>query len=484
MRKIVNLKSILYVVMFIMAMTLGGCSDKKNDDAIITFNKSWNDADTTTEDTQTPEETESYKNEYMIVNINSSDEVIRVYRYSNGMEYQYYYGMSTEFCNKYGNHTAIANFSEGDVVSISGTDDNGKLTKVQKSDAVWVYDEVSKFSFADEGKVLSIGDSNYEIARNTFIFSGKDIVEYDAISDNDTLSVVGVDKKVLSVVVTTGHGTLKLSNTKLFEGSYLQLGDDIFTEITKNMEIEVPEGKYKLTVANNGWGGTKEIEIKRGETTRVDLDKMKGSGPKKGKILFEVDVANARIFVDNKEVEAGKVIKLTYGAHSLIVMAEGYTTWNKTLYVNSKEATVIVTLEGSESDSGSNGSSNSSSNNSGNSSNNSNSNNSGNSSNSSNSSNSGNSSNSSDNSQNSGSHRDPSSEHQAPETPTPSHDSTQSTQSGGTTQSTQSGGTTQSTQSGGTTQGTQPDSDSTRTTSADLMKDYLSTIADLLDFGD
>ena len=446
MRKIVNLKTILYLVMLIMVMTLGGCSDKKSDDAIITFNKSWNDTDTVAEDTQTPEEADSYKNEYMIVNINSSDEVIRVYRYSNGLEYQYYYGMSTEFCNKYGNHTAVANFSEGDVVSISGTDDNGKLTKVQKSDTVWVYDEVSKFSFADEGKVLSIGDSNYEIAKNTFIFSGKDIVEYDAISDNDTISVVGVDKKILSVVVTTGHGTLKLANTKLFEGSYLQLGDDIFTEITKDMEIEVPEGKYKLTVANNGWGGTKEIEIKRGETTKVDLDKMKGSGPKKGKILFEVDVANARIFVDNKEVEAGKVMELTYGAHSLIVMAEGYTTWNKTLYVNSKEATVIVTLEGSEDDSSSSSQSSSSSNNSSQS--------------------SSSSSNSSDNSQSSSSHRDPSSEHQAPETPTPSHDSTQSTQSGGSTQSTQSG------------------SDSTQTTTADLMKDYLSTIADLLDFGD
>lgn len=40
------------------------------------------------------------------------------------------------------------------------------------------------------------------------------------LSDGDTLSVVGRDKNILAVRVTTAQGTLALSNTKLFEGSF------------------------------------------------------------------------------------------------------------------------------------------------------------------------------------------------------------------------------------------------------------------------
>lgn len=61
----------------------------------------------------------------------------------------------------------------------------------------------------------------------------------------------------------------------------MQLGDRIFAEITKDMSLDVPEGSYTLAVANNGWGGSTDIEIKRGETTKVNLNDLKGEGPKR-----------------------------------------------------------------------------------------------------------------------------------------------------------------------------------------------------------
>ena len=86
--------------------------------------------------------------------------------------------------------------------------------------------------------------------------------------------------------MTTGHGTLSLTNTTLFEGSYLQLNKDIFVLISDSMEMEIPEGSYTLKVANDGWGGTTEIEVVRGETTEVDLDTLKGEGKKR---VIDVD---------------------------------------------------------------------------------------------------------------------------------------------------------------------------------------------------
>lgn len=179
------------------------------------------------------------------------------------------------------------------------------------------------------------------------------------LSDGDTLSVVGRDKNILAVRVTTAQGTLALSNTKLFEGSFLQLGTKIFAEITPDMEIQVPEGTYELRVANDGWGGSTEVTITRGETTNVDLDTLKGEGPSYGKVQFVIDAKDAVLSIDGKETDYEKPVKLTYGSHTITVYSSDYDTWKRNLYVNSEKSTVVINL--ADEDSSETGSSQSSS---------------------------------------------------------------------------------------------------------------------------
>ena len=70
--------------------------------------------------------------------------------------------------------------------------------------------------------MLQIGDSKYHYDENTYVFSGDERVSMEDIAQGDTLSVVGVDKQIVSVRITTAQGTLALKNTTLFEGSFLQ----------------------------------------------------------------------------------------------------------------------------------------------------------------------------------------------------------------------------------------------------------------------
>ena len=120
------------------------------------------------------------------------------------------------------------------------------------------------------------------------------------------------------------------------------------------MSLDVPEGSYTLAVANNGWGGSTDIEVKRGETTKVNLNDLKGEGPKKSSILFEVDVQGAKIYVDGKEIDYTSPVEITYGKHTLKVTADGYDTWTRTLYVNSKEATIQITINDNADSTGTN----------------------------------------------------------------------------------------------------------------------------------
>lgn len=344
----------LFCVFCMLVLSLAACGKPDTDDGVKKFYNSMNDTtEAVGESTQSGLKAAAAENgksvkknsDILIVSdINSANETIRVYNYSTGVQYQYYYGLTTGFFDKYGNHMSVSDIHQGDVVDISGADSDGKAKRIQKSDKVWTNDTVTNFSVDKDKSVLEIGSSSYRLGERTMIFSGSDVIDTDSITAQDKLSVVGIDKDIVSISVTTGHGTLQLSNTSLFEGSFLQLGDRIFAEITKDMSLDVPEGSYTLAVANNGWGGSTDIEIKRGETTKVNLNDLKGEGPKKSSILFEVDVQGAKIYVDGKEIDYTSPVEITYGKHTLKVTADGYDTWTRTLYVNSKEATIQITI--------------------------------------------------------------------------------------------------------------------------------------------
>jgi len=319
---------ILYIVIMLMGlMLLAGCSAGKTE---------------TTETQNTEDVVEDSL--YLILEHDTEEETLTLYSYETETEYYFRYSFVTQFLDKYGNYESGAKFSPGRVVSIGEENEDGYLQMVQLSDKVWEYEKIKRFSIDQEKGVFTIADSNYSIQDEVMIFSNGERIYFSDISQDDILTVVGMEKKILSVVVTTGHGTLSLTNTELFEGSFLKLNTNIFLQITENMEIEIPEGTYQLTVANDGWGGSTEIEIVRGETTEVDLDTLKGEGYKKGLITFEINAEDVEVYIDNQLVDHTKPVELTYGTHLLEIRADGYDTWQKYLFVHSETATIVINL--------------------------------------------------------------------------------------------------------------------------------------------
>lgn len=330
MRKMNLRKTILYVIcMLMMVLCFTACGKGKTDD-------------TSSENTEAQKSPEEYI--YLIVDHDTQEESISLYSFSSGLEHYYEYGFSTRFKDKYGDLTTSAQFTPGRFVTIAPRDKDGYLTEVQLSDYVWEYEKIRRFHIDEEKGVFTIADTKYSIQKEVKIFSNGKEIEFSDISEDDILTVTGIDKRILSVVVTTGHGTLSLKNTELFENSFLQLGKDIFAWITPNMEIEVPEGEYTLKVANDGWGGKTQIEIVRGEKTEIDLETLKGEGKKKGLISFRIDVEEVEVSVDYQVIDHTQPIELTYGIHVLEIKADGYETWKKYLSVNSEEATLIIEL--------------------------------------------------------------------------------------------------------------------------------------------
>ena len=152
-------------------------------------------------------------------------------------------------------------------------------------------------------------------------FSQDASISLDMIGTDDTLQVIGKDKEVWSVIVTTGHGYIQLQNSSIFVDSMICIGNRIFTKITGDMLLEVPEGTYAITVANKGYGGTGTYTVARGETTLVDLDQLKGSGPKVCQLTVTSEVAGASVYIDGQQITVGQAVPVTYGSHTLKVVA-------------------------------------------------------------------------------------------------------------------------------------------------------------------
>lgn len=321
---------ILYAAVFILTLLcMVGCGNGKT-------------TETETQQGEAGKDPKEYL--FVIMENDTQEEALTLYSFSSGLEHYYEYGFSTQFKDKYGNLTPASKFTPGRFVIIAPRDKDGYLTEVMLSDEVWEYEKVRRFQIDEEKGVFTIADTKYSIREEVKIFSDGKEITFSDISEDDILTVVGMDKRILSVVVTTGHGTLSLSNTTLFEDSFLQLNNDIFAMITPNMELEVPEGTYTLKVANDGWGGSTKIDIVRGETTKVDLETLKGEGKKKGLISFKIDVEEVEVYVDYQLIDHTKAVELTYGTHVLEIKAEGYDTWKKYLSVNSEQATLIIEL--------------------------------------------------------------------------------------------------------------------------------------------
>ena len=282
---------------------------------------------------------------FLILEHNTTDHTMTLYSYETREEYHHQYNFSTVFYDKYGENEPKERFTVGRVIELDAKDEAGYLTGVHISDEVWEQKDIIRFSMNTEKGIFTIGDVNYSIQNKVEVFSNEESIELTELREEDVLSVVGLGNRLLSIVVTKGHGVLKLVNTELFEGSLFNLGDRIYERVSEGVSIEVQEGAYSLTVAKDGWGSTTEVTIVRGEVTEIDLDTIKGDGPKKGLVTFKLNAEDTKVFIDYTEVDISEAVELVYGTHVLEISATGYTTWRGKIMVGSETSVIEITLE-------------------------------------------------------------------------------------------------------------------------------------------
>lgn len=349
----------IFAVIFCISMGLTACADNRG---TVSYRAPGTPLDASGD--ASADAKDSLDKVYIIEENNRDEGKLTVMNITSLREFRYPYNVSTEFLDKYGDTDSVEDFKPGMAITFDASGRYGMLTTVKKSNAVWEWDDLKNFSFDESISAMKFGGENYKYTDSTLFLDGNNLMERkDLIGGVDEVMVVGVDKEVLAVALTKGHGYLQLDDTKRFDNSLIQIGSYDAALVSSGKTFTVPVGTYAVTIANNGWGGTKNVKIKKNVTSVLNLESMKGKGPKSCRLKFEIDVDGAKIYLDGKRVKTDKTMTVLYGAHSLKVTADGYDDWERTLYVNSP--TAVISLDISDSKQGSSNNSTATTNNSG-----------------------------------------------------------------------------------------------------------------------
>jgi len=293
---------------------------------------------------ETEQDTES-GSLYVVLGINSKKKLITFKNLNTNRQEEYTYTGGTYILDKYDNNLILTQIMLGEVVDIELTSGSDKLKKIQVSDQVFSYNDISEYTFDETNNKLKIGKTDYYFDKDLTVFSNDQEIAISELGSYDVLSIRGQDKRVLSIVVTLGHGTIVLENTQLYEGGYVTIGKILSQVISKDMRIEVPEGTHLLTASNDGYSGYIEITVNRDDELTINLEELEQEVPKTCVLKFNVSPENAVVKVDGEIIDISSPMTIRYGTYKVQVTAEGYQTLEKNVKVSSSEATVKITLQ-------------------------------------------------------------------------------------------------------------------------------------------
>lgn len=303
---------------------------------------------TTTQEEETSDNVKyDVKELAVVINVDIDNRQVVLKSLQDGQNYILTYTGACDVRDKYGDIIAMSLVDIGEIVEAYYINAENKLTRMYVSSEAFEYQKVTDFSYDEEEQIFVMKDEKYRIDDEIVVTSnGKDI-ELSEISEVDILTVKGVGKTVNSIMVTNGHGYIKLEQTDYFEGGIIEIGQKIMLLITKDMLITAPEGTYNITATIGGKGGTKEITVKKDEEIRVSLTDFQDEAVRYGSYSFEITPADAILKIDGKKTLFDTLVELPYGSHRISVEAEGYDGYTGTIVVDSvfEDLTIDLTKE-------------------------------------------------------------------------------------------------------------------------------------------
>lgn len=334
------------LVVLLTLLLLGGCGNQGKG---ITSGKGLYDPDKKDEPL---EEVVLVKEEdlFVVMEINEEEQFMLLQKNDDeSQQFSYLFDENMMVYDKYKERIQLEKLEIGDVVNIQTDVARQKLLSLTLSKQVWKIDEVSDLIVEKNGEIASFRGKKYAWSDEVGIFFQKQQLTLEELSRMDLLQIIGKDKKILSIKVTTGHGYVTFNNTEKFQGGYILFGNLLAVQIKNEMTLPIRAGKILLSVMKDGVGGSKEVEISENQKLEVDLSAFSQEVVGSGEVTFKLMQEDAKIYINGSLIDATQPQILSYGGYQIKIKAEGYDAWTRTLMVKSEKATLVIDLDQKES---------------------------------------------------------------------------------------------------------------------------------------
>ena len=247
--------------------------------------------------------------------------------------------------DKYGEAVSLEQIDVGDIVDVTFLRSKKRLNTMQLSPSAWVYATASRYEIDLKRGEVTIGEDVYKLTDETIYLSQNMRIQPMVINPLDVLTFKGIGSSILSVNVEQGHGYLRLKNEENFIDGYMEIGQSSYRRIEEDMLLTVPEGHYQIKVSKRGGGGIKEVTIRRGEETTLDIGDLEVPELQYGTIIFTLEPSSARLYIDGEKADPSAPVNLEYGIHQLIVKANGYQTMTTYIKVAQPSGGLDIALD-------------------------------------------------------------------------------------------------------------------------------------------
>lgn len=254
------------------------------------------------------------------------------------------YTGGTSVLDSYGRERLMSSLPLGELVDAYYYQASYKLTKIAVSKEAWEYSGISRFQFDRTKQQVTIAEHRYSYERDVVVTGAGEELSLMDVNARDELTMKGVGDRVYSIMITKGHGYIRLKNYDAFMGGTIEVGYGIILPVVKDMLIVAREGSYQVKMKNGELIGTKDVIIERDKEYILDMAKFHIEEGRTGKAVFMIDPEGATLYINGIETDYTKAVKLNYGDYQIRVEQEGYSTFKGVLTVGERAPVICVSL--------------------------------------------------------------------------------------------------------------------------------------------
>lgn len=270
-----------------------------------------------------------------LIAVDAEKKTIVVKDVNSGERLNLSYTGGTDVKNVFDETITMEHFDLGEIVDVIYVPETNKARAVYQSKDVWRTTKVTNCRATESTHSITYGSGLYMYTENITVMSGDTELLPSEIMNRDQVTVRGIDQTVYSITVDVGHGYLTLTGVDNFVDGMVEIGNLYLYTITEDMMIVVPEGRYDVTVSNEGAEDTKSVYISKGMTVALDFSYVHAPAAKTGTVEFHISPANTSLYVEGEKVDYKNPVALEQGVYYINLVHDDYETYTGKLTVDS-----------------------------------------------------------------------------------------------------------------------------------------------------